>query len=168
MTEQPPLVEFERWETPFEFSDTVIFDVQYGNGGFYLYLAEGQKLWDLAPSNEKNYDSLTIRLFCPDDQTVYRIEFDQIGAHRVLDEGGLLQLWSSDERRKIRNKSDKPPMTFRVRGHGWSEESPVSFIHSTTDGWSFVISSSITCVEVLSFNPPEIIAEQKLSPQRPS
>ncbi|RVG27254.1 IS66 family insertion sequence hypothetical protein [Sinorhizobium meliloti] len=40
-------------------------------------------------------------------------------------------------------------ITFRVRNHGWTEESPLSFMHERVGGWSYVIATDGQCVEML-------------------
>ena len=78
--------------------------------------------------------------------------FNQIGAFRFLDEGGLLELWSASSERK------RPAQTtFRVRGHMWQKESPLFWILGAEDPYfSYMIVIDWDCLEVVSLEPPHI------------
>ena len=57
--------------------------------------------------------------------------FTDVEAFRMLDEGGLMQLWAASAEQPRPN-----PTTFRVRGHRWTQESEIVFHLGTNDGWS--------------------------------
>ena len=85
-----------------------------------------------------------------DDQRIIAT-FIEVVAFRLLDEGGLTELWAAED-----NQPRPAFATFRVRGHGWSRESPIPFIHGTDHGWSFVIATITDCVEVLTRSEPRV------------
>lgn len=94
-----------------------------------------------------------MRVYLYESDKIYRVTFDAISAVRLLDEGGLLEFWG-----KTAEFGSRPGRTtFRVRNHGWTKESPISFLCS--DGWSFVIASQNECLEVVSTDPPKIAEE---------
>jgi hypothetical protein len=84
---------------------------------------------------------------------VYRVVFPTIAAMRLLDEGGLLEVWQRTA--EIGGRPGRT--TFRLRNHGWTRESPLTFLAS--DGWSFVIASDDLCLEVVSATTPAIAEE---------
>jgi hypothetical protein len=99
-------------------------------------------------------DDLIISVGVRDANLVYRLTFRVVTAFRVLDEGGLVQLWAKTE-----EMGGRPGRTtFRVRNHHWSKESIVSFL--PTDGWSYLIASDDECVEIVTRIPPTIILEE--------
>jgi len=124
------MIEFKKWSTPFEFGNIHIIDVIFGNGGFDMYLAEGPVSFSLPANDLRDYQALTIRLFNIMDRTVYRVEFIQVEAYRVLDEHGLQDLWTNEGRKALRSDEGFYPQSCRVKGHGWNEESIFSFLGS--------------------------------------
>lgn len=98
---------------------------------------------------EAREGALGFRVEVPAGGSVYRVAFDNVSAFRVLDEHGLLELW----------QGQRPARTaFRVRNHAWTRESPVTFLGS--DGWSFVVATDDTCIEIVSASEPEIVRER--------
>ncbi len=53
-------------------------------------------------------------------------------------------MWGADAQAPRRGR-----ITFKVRNHGWTEESPLSFVHGRVGGWSYVIATDDQCVEML-------------------
>ena len=130
-------LEFSRWETPFENESLTVQEVSY----------RGCTL------------SVRVVVDCADGVSqapnpIYLLEFEEVAAFRVLDEGGLLDMWVSRS-----SPSQSADSTFRVRNHPWTEESFSSFVSGTDDGWSFVIATHDDCVEILARNPPKITLE---------
>jgi hypothetical protein len=80
----------------------------------------------------------------------FRALFADVGAFRVLDEHGLLELWDPAIRRPAFT-------TFRVRNHLWSKESEISFLYFTKDRWSYMIATVGDCLEVLTQTEPRIV-----------
>jgi hypothetical protein len=138
-------IEFAEWWTPFQKGHVTILEVSYWSR------AEDSDAKLRTGSLDKN---LIIRLFNNEDETVYRVCFEHAGAYRQLDEHGLLELWHARELQDIPILS-----TFRVRNHGWSKESPLSFHMCATEGWSYVIATHSECVEVLTRSDPQVIVE---------
>jgi hypothetical protein len=133
-----PKIEFAEWDTPFKVGKLDIFDVQYGNGGIHREDAVAGLSFDVPPRADRNPLDLFIRLLHVETRSVYSLLFRQVGAFRVLDEHGLLQIWEA------RSAEHPGAMTFKVRGEAWPTESPISFL--ATDGWSFMIATEDTCV----------------------
>jgi hypothetical protein len=127
-------VEFGEWTTPFADATVDILDV-------------------CAVPSEQGHRELSARVHVCDAKTTYRLVFPAIAAFRLLDESGLLELWQ-----KTAELGGRPGQTtFRVRNHGWSRESILSF--QASDGWSFVIATADECLEVVARSHPSITAE---------
>lgn len=107
-----------------------------------------------AQSPEGDVPGLTARVRDLGTGQVWRVVFATITAMRLQDEGGLLEVWQRTS--EIGGRPGRT--TFRVRNHGWTRESPITFLAS--DGWSFVIATDDLCLEVVSATPPVIAEEQ--------
>lgn len=142
---EPGDIVFGPWATPFADAAVDILGVAY------------------APSPGGDGPDLTARVRDLGSGRVWRVVFPTIAAMRLLDEGGLVEVWQRTA--EIGGRPGRT--TFRVRNHGWTRESPVTFLAS--DGWSFVIASDDLCLEVVSATPPLIAEEQaaRLPPLSP-
>ncbi|WP_425410744.1 hypothetical protein [Hyphococcus sp.] len=143
-------LEFRRWQTPFENDDVLIIGVQYFGELSAIYVQEGVE-YELEDANDWDGRSLEIKLFCKTDESIYGVYFSSVMAFRVLDEHGLTELWDAGKKRPAKT-------TFEVRGHGWSKESPITFMNN--DGWSCVIATDWDCVEIVPNSDPEIKRER--------
>jgi len=85
-------------------------------------------------------------------QLEVKFEFQDARAFRVLDEGGLLELWAASQERP------RPAQTtFRVRGHTWQYESPLAWVHGTAEPYfSYMIATDWDCLEVVSYDAPTV------------
>lgn len=144
--------EFDQWVTPFSDALIEILEVAYSPARPWPKDATPQyRTNSLLRSN--NDSDLMARVYVYETDKMYRVTFDTISAVRLLDEGGLLELWG-----KTAEFGGRPGRTtFRVRNHGWTKESPISFL--CANGWSFVIASQDECLEVVSANQPKIAEE---------
>ncbi len=143
--------EFAEWTTPFTDAAVEILEVAYAPRG-----ATPAHMLVHAPSRWRDPEGrdLVARIHVRDAASIYRLVFPTIAAMRLLDEGGLLELWE-----KTTELGGRPGRTtFRVRNHAWTRESALSFLAS--DGWSFVIATDDECLEVVSATAPEITEEQ--------
>lgn len=127
----PGDVEFAEWATPFTDVAVDILDIAYA-------------------ARAQGDSELVARVQARDNGAVYRLVFPAVAAMRLQDESGLLELW-----RKTEELGGRPGRTsFRVRHHAWARESVLVFLES--EGWSFVIASDDTCLEVVSAAAPAI------------
>jgi hypothetical protein len=127
-------LEFARWETPFENDVVWVKDVAWRSGTPQLVVVV-----EVEPSTDGGLDAAA---------RTYGVVFERgVSAFRLLDEGGLLELWGSGAWSGAR--------TFRVRNHAWTRESLLSFT-PVPDGWSYVIATHAECVEVIAPGPPQI------------
>jgi len=90
-------VQFAEWRTEVENDDLTLLSLTLGEGRSLTAVFEAQ----------------TLR-----SQVVFA--FAETRAFRVLDEGGLLELWAAS-----RVHPRPASTTFRVRGHQWQAESPL-------------------------------------------
>lgn len=96
--------------------------------------------------------TLTAVFFSSDKDRNVRFTFLDARAFRVLDEGGLLQLWAASK-----TTSRPAETTFRVRGHAWQAESPLAWVHGSDEtGFSYLVATDWDCLEVVVSEPPTI------------
>lgn len=122
-------VQFARWRTAVENDDLSLVSMN---------LSDGRTLTAIFKSEQRG--------------AKVAFTFHDARAFRVLDEGGLLELWEAS------SKNPRPAQsTFRVRGHMWQSESPLAWIHGTAEPYfSYMIATDWDCLEVVSFDPPDI------------
>ena len=123
--------QFAIWNTPFQAVSVDLLDVTYSAQSGDLYF----------------------RIWVEDSKSTYKVIFENVSAFRVLDEHGLLELWTMTKR-----LSGRPAQTtFRVRNNSWCKESPLTF--QITDGWSFVVATDSDCIEIVAAKEPAITLE---------
>lgn len=144
---------FDDWDTPFNEGTIFLVSAAWGGGEWSVSYPNGKSYHLQIPTGTKAI--LTLTLFHLETESVYELRFPSASAFRVLDEGGLLNIW---------NEIQTNHNCFKVKGHAWSEESSVTFAMGSDDGFSFLITTSDDCVEVVCQHPPEIIFIQKLQP----
>ncbi|ABV38301.1 hypothetical protein Ssed_3697 [Shewanella sediminis HAW-EB3] len=144
---------FDTWDTPFNEGELFLVNATWGGDEWSVSYPDGKTYRLPMPTGSK--EILTLTLFHLETEAIYELRFQSASAFRVLDEGGLLDIWS--EKQTNHN-------CFKVKGHGWSEGSPVSFAMGSDDGFSYCISTDDDCVEVVCDQPPEIFFKQKLLP----
>jgi hypothetical protein len=127
MTVEDRIVEFSAWQTDIAESEVAILALQFDALKRQLDVVLGQG----------------------DERFVAR--FAEVEAFRVLDEGGLTQLWAASAENARPGRT-----TFRVRGHKWTSESEIVFHLGTSEGWSYVIATGDDCIEVLTRTEPLI------------
>lgn len=146
MADKNDIVELASWDTPFKGKDLEILSVSYG-------------VFDHLNLNLNESPELLVRVQCLVTKNIYQVHFDNVGAFRVLDEHGLQEIISFPFHKGI--KSTFPAL--KVRKHGWSTESPLSFFMGTDEGWSYMIMTGWDCVEVLTRDEPVIVLEVKVT-----
>jgi len=139
-----------RWQTPFELGDLYITGLFWG-GDFILQLPGGKR-YQIKNTPHPGGD-LSLELFHLPSEGRYRLHYHSVTAFRMLDEHGLLELWQA-----LNELGDEQGYNSRlIKDHAWSRESPISFFHRHSDGWSHLICTGDECVEVLCPSAPEII-----------
>ena len=147
-------MEIKNWETPFGSGELHIVSTHWGTRDWYVEYPD-KKRYEIDNSFHSKDTELTITIFHVDTESVFEVTFDYIGAYRLLDEHGLMELWESG---KVNSNC------FMVKDHAWSKESVLSFFQCTTDGWSYLIASGNECIEVLSLSEPKINFVKKIKP----
>jgi hypothetical protein len=145
-------VEFDRWQTPFENSEIEIIEVIYAPE--FRWSETGISRYRKNSSIKEGKNS-HLSILIQDDETdkFYRISFKHIVAIRLMDEGGLEEIWSE----KFRLEKPVGLTTFQVRNHSWVKESILEFLK--TDGWAYMIATRGNCLEIVSTIPPTISEE---------
>jgi hypothetical protein len=109
----------------------------------------------LPGSTEDPGYALMAMFFSRQKQAVARILFRELRAFRILDEGGLVDLWHASQKIGRPGKT-----TFKVRGHGWQTESELEWLMGAPpDQYSYVVATNWQCLEVVCFEPPYIELE---------
>ena len=119
----------------------------------------GKGSWEvpLFPPPFADGKRLTARFLDPESGDIWLVRSDA-RAFRVLDEGGLIELWG-----ETAAQGGRPGMsTFGVTGHAWSEESFIEFQFG--DGWSYVVATSDDCLEIVAADPPDVSRLTTLRP----
>ena len=137
-------MEFQSWPTPFENGSLWLVDLSWGTKEWTLEKSNGVKF--LIKGDAKHeYHELVARVFHEESQTIYELLFESVNGFRCLDEHGLTEVWS-EQRPKFN--------TFKIRGHGWHKESPLTFFIGNDGEWSHLIVTSDECLEVVCRESP--------------
>ncbi len=143
-------IEFAPWPTIVEADDLHLVELRYANGapkidfpndGFSLEMQDG------AVGDRCDLEAV---FFAREKRAAVVFSFESVSAFRVLDEHGLIDMWHASA------TSPRPTSTtFKVRGHGWQAESPLSwemfdceFSHMIATGWD--------CLEVVTTCEPKV------------
>ena len=147
-------MEFGNWFTPFESGEVWLIDLSWGTKEWTLEKAEGIK-YTIPGSDKHKSNELILRVFHEDSETIYEISYESVNGYRCLDEHGLTEIWNGN-----------PPKsnTFKIKGHGWSQESPLTFFMGNSDEWSHLIVTKDECLEVICQNTPTIKTVGKVAP----
>ncbi|WP_298397338.1 hypothetical protein [Sphingobium sp.] len=145
----PGLIEFARWETVVERDELTLTGLTYVCADTVTYPEA-----ELAVSDLK-YDpsyALQARFLSRQKQAIVNVTARNVRAFRVLDEGGLVDIWTA-----ARQEGGISHSTFRVRGHGWQTESELEWLmEDAPGGYSYLIATPWQCLELVCRNPPEI------------
>jgi hypothetical protein len=145
-------VQFAPWCTPVENDDLQLISVSFGGSGEINYPNDGVSLRLPSDCAVPNSQELEATFFSREQRAVVTFKFTEVNAFRVVDEGGLLEMWEASSR------TPRPAgTTFRVRGHGWQAESALAWIHGADkDHYSYMIATGWECLEVVGFKDPAI------------
>lgn len=124
-------IEFGQWITPIEKYEVDVLSVSYSAANeLFLPGKNREYLIENSQSQIPSHPDLIVRVLVRDTEQVYRIHFSNVGAFRVIDEHGLQEIIESIEP----NNENINFNMFKVRNHGWSKESPLSFFMNAEDG----------------------------------
>jgi len=137
-------MEFESWSTPFESGSVWLVDLSWGTKEWTLKKPDGVKFAIKGEAKHKNYE-LIARVFHEDSQTIFELLFESVNGFRCLDEHGLTEVWNNN----------RPNFnTFKLKGHGWHKESPLTFFMGNDGEWSHLIVTADECLEVVCSESP--------------
>ena len=139
-------MEFQSWPTPFENGSLQLVDLPWGTKEWTLEKSNGVK-YLIKGDAKHEYHELVARVFHEESQTIYELLFESVNGFRCLDEHGLTEVWS-EQRPKFN--------TFKIRGHGWHKESPLTFFMGNDGEWSHLIVTSDECLEVVCRESPTV------------
>lgn len=139
-------MEFDSWSTPFENGRVWLVDLSWGTKEWALEKTNGVKFLINGEEKHKKY-KLIARVFHEDSQTIFELFFESVNGFRCLDEHGLTEIWSSN----------RPHLnTFKLKGHAWHKESPLTFFMGNDGEWSYLLVTSDECLEVVCSEMPVI------------
>ncbi|MCG9656861.1 hypothetical protein VME0621_03071 [Vibrio mediterranei] len=139
-------MEVKEWDTPFSEGTIYIVDLSWNGRHFSVTYPDGSGYELKGSERHKDY-ALIVSVFHEETETLYDVMFETVSGFRLLDEGGLLELWAVGE---------KFPNCALIKGHQWSKESPITFISGYEDEWSHLMATSDECVEIVSHKHPDI------------
>ena len=143
-------IEFAEWQTPVEFDELQLVDLKYQAATAVGFPQEG---FSLRSPNKPLLEagSLEATFLSRQKRSMVCFRFDAVAAFRVLDEHGLVDMWSSPAR------ANPGSATFKVRGHQWQEESFLVWFHGTDkDQYSWMIATGWDCLEVVTNVHPDV------------
>ncbi|TMP30632.1 hypothetical protein [Pseudoalteromonas rubra] len=137
-------MEFESWPTPFEDGSLWLVDLSWGTKEWTLEKSNGVKYLIKGDAKHESHE-LVARVFHEESQTIYELLFESVNGFRCLDEHGLTEIWSNN----------RPTLnTFKIKGHGWHKESPLTFFMGNDGEWSHLIVTADECLEVICSASP--------------
>jgi hypothetical protein len=149
----PTSVEFAPWSTDVEEDELCLGQLNFDVGAPLITFLQKGVSYSLPQAIPDHNCKLSADFISIRKEEIFRFEFDQVIAFRVLDENGLLELW------KASNENPRPAhSTFRARGHTWNRESFLVFdLPGPDTRFSyFVVSMYDYCLEVVSDKEPRL------------
>lgn len=158
-------IEFAPWPTPFENDRLELVSMSYRGLGTIVELHPENTRLAVPPTREESAPELDAVFLSLDQLKLFRVSVPQSGAFRVLDEHGLTELWAASSEQGGRPAN----ATFRVRHHGWSRESVLSFVTFASDGYSYIVATDWACLEIVCPEPPDVeeLGPPQISPLEP-
>ncbi len=149
-------MEVKDWNTPFSEGSIYIVDLSWNGKNFSIKYPDGN-MYNLSGSKRHDKYPLIVSVFHVESEGVYDLMFKFVSGFRLLDEGGLLEIW---------NEGESFSNCALIKGHGWEQESPITFLSGFEDEWSHLIATENECVEVVSREHPEIKLVEKIDSAR--
>ena len=161
MDDVPEEITFLRWECELENDSLQVMRVQYLEGGLEFGTRTGDDeltSYSNPPLIDLKGSKLVVTVFSLEKSAIFDVSFFGTNGFRVLDEGGLTDIWCHYDKKKAVGLGDAS--LFRLSGHGWSKESFLSFFNNP---FSWMISTSWDCVEVISANEPQVTLVKEIA-----
>jgi hypothetical protein len=156
LDEIPDEVTFLPWECELTHDTLHVMRVQYLEGNLEYGTRTGDQEFTFfntpALASLSGYQ-LVITLFSLEKSSIFDVSFFNTNGFRVFDEHGLTEMWGDGEAWKKAGLGKAS--LFRVSGHGWTKESPLSFT-MCSNYFSWMITTDWDCVEVISANEPQV------------
>ncbi|WP_114520478.1 hypothetical protein [Altererythrobacter sp. ZODW24] len=142
-------IEFAPWPTEVENDELIFVGVKYGGYAKTEFVQEGLSL-ELELDYGDESDGLEVTFISREKKAGVCFSFDNVSAFRVLDEHGLVELWSAS------SSTPRPAQTtFKVKGHKWQDESELSWVMSSCE-YSFMVATGSNCLEVIANCEPTV------------
>jgi hypothetical protein len=145
-------VEFAPWATIVENDELHLGRLSFDIGSPLVTFPKKGITYDLPPAAQPQARELEAFFISTDRETIVQFSFNEVIAFRVLDEGGLLELWEASA-----SKPRPAQTTFRARGHAWADESLLVFLGERNEArFSYFVATDDMCVEVVCLETPEV------------
>lgn len=138
------------WPTIVENDDLALGRLHFDLGSPLLSFASGRSLALPSETPVSQY-VLEATFISVEKEAVIRIASNDVIAFRVLDENGLVDLWSAS-----RTKQRSGRATFRATGHKWTDESFLVFDSGERPRFSYFVATSDLCLELVCLNEPVV------------
>ena len=142
-------VVFERFDSILSDSELEIIDLRWGGGDLASWHRVTNESYISKGLEDFEEYSLQIDVFSLAHKAIYRLKFGYLQGFRLLDEGGLLEFWSSKG-----YDYNTLGSLIKVKYSPWREESIIPF--AVTNEYSFLIVTRNECVEVITDDVPKI------------
>lgn len=145
-------LEFSPWPTEVENDNLWLGRLGFDVGAPLVTFMRDQTSYSLPSSDQGHELTLEADFVSIDKSAVIRFVFQNVIAFRVLEENGLLELWSASD------VNPRPASTtFRARGHKWSEESILIFMAGGSElRFSYFVATDMHCLEVVCSEDPTV------------
>lgn len=144
-------IEFAAWPTIVENDDLALGRLHFDLGSPLLTFASGKSL-ALPSERPVSQYVLEATFISVEKEAVIRVASNDVIAFRVLDENGLVDLWSAS-----RTRQRSGCATFRATGHKWTDESFLVFLDSgERPRFSYFVATSDLCLELVCLNEPVV------------
>ncbi|KZZ46369.1 hypothetical protein A3759_06645 [Thalassolituus sp. HI0120] len=137
-------MEFDSWSTPFEEGNLWLIDLSWGTKEWTLEKPNKVKYIVRGDAKHEHHE-LVARVFHEESKMVFELLFESVCGFRCLDEHGLTEVWSRDRPRSN---------TVKIKGHGWHNESPMTFFMGNEGEWSHLLITADECLEVICSASP--------------
>lgn len=144
-------VQFSPWDTEVKDDDLTLVSITFKANPNVSFPNEGVSV-QFGDEEEAPYGFLDAIFLSREKRSAVQFLFQSVWAFRVLDEGGLMQLWEASSR------TPRPAFaTFRVRGHAWQDESALVWVTGTDkEHFSYMVATQNECLEVVTHERPKV------------
>jgi hypothetical protein len=144
-------ITFAAWPTIVENDDLALGRLHLDLGSPLLTFASGKSL-GLPHGGSISRYVLEATFISVEKEAVIRVASNDVVAFRVLDENGLVDLWSASQAMQRSGRA-----TFRATGHKWTDESFLVFLDGgERPRFSYFVATKDLCLELVCVDEPVV------------